>query len=196
MVGRALPFSSLQPRIGRKKVTAGMRKATPVVFMAFDVLYAGGELLLDRTLLERRQLLAALVQQLQSRVIAGSEPSAEKKQAGLFASENAAASDDAFERLVLAPAIDLESAEQLDRAYGEARARGNEGVMLKAKGSLYQPGRRGLAWLKLKRELATLDVVVTSAEWGHGRRAQTLSDVTFAVRDGDEFKNVGKAYSG
>jgi DNA ligase-1 len=102
----------------------------------------------------------------------------------------------AFERLVLAPVALLESAEQLEQAYADARARGNEGVMLKAAGSLYQPGRRGLAWLKLKRELATLDVVVTAAEYGNGRRAGTLSDYTFAVRDGDTLKNVGKAYSG
>ena len=90
----------------------------------------------------------------------------------------------------------LSSAEQLEQAYVDARARGNEGVMLKAAASLYQPGRRGLAWLKLKRELATLDVVVTSAEYGHGKRAGTLSDYTFAVLDGDVLKNVGKAYSG
>ena len=68
--------------------------------------------------------------------------------------------------------------------------------MLKAARVVYQPGRRGLAWLKLKRELATLDVVVTGAEYGHGKRAGMLSDYTFAVRDGDTLKNVGKAYSG
>jgi DNA ligase-1 len=68
--------------------------------------------------------------------------------------------------------------------------------MLKALHSIYQPGRRGLAWLKLKRELATLDVVVTGAEYGHGRRAGVLSDYTFAVKDGDKLKNIGKAYSG
>jgi DNA ligase 1 len=97
---------------------------------------------------------------------------------------------------VLAPAMQLESVEQLEQAYVDARARGNEGVMLKARHSVYQPGRRGLAWLKLKRELATLDVVVTAAEYGHGRRAGWLSDYTFAVRDGDTLRNVGKAYSG
>ncbi len=68
--------------------------------------------------------------------------------------------------------------------------------MLKALDSIYQPGKRGLAWLKLKRELATLDVVVTGAEFGHGKRAGVLSDYTFAVRDGEDLKNVGKAYSG
>jgi DNA ligase-1 len=91
----------------------------------------------------------------------------------------------------------VESAEAIDQAYHDARARANEGVMLKAAGSAYQPGRRGLAWVKLKRELATLDVVITGAEFGHGRRAGLLSDYTFAVRDADgELKNVGKAYSG
>ncbi|MGA9718486.1 MAG: ATP-dependent DNA ligase, partial [Acidobacteriaceae bacterium] len=101
-----------------------------------------------------------------------------------------------FARFVLASIMRLTSAEQLEQAYVDARARGNEGVMLKAAASVYQPGRRGLAWLKLKRELATLDVVVTSAEYGHGKRAGTLSDYTFAVRDGETLKNVGKAYSG
>jgi DNA ligase-1 len=70
--------------------------------------------------------------------------------------------------------------------------------MLKAAWSSYQPGRRGLAWVKLKRELATLDVVITGAEFGHGRRAGILSDYTFAVREVEtgELLNVGKAYSG
>jgi DNA ligase-1 len=68
--------------------------------------------------------------------------------------------------------------------------------MVKDLNSAYTPGRRGKAWLKLKKELATLDVVVTAVEWGHGKRAKVLSDYTFAVRDGDQLLNVGKAYSG
>src|SRR4029077_17841125 len=74
----------------------------------------------------------------------------------------------------------------------------NGGVMLKAPLSPYTPGRRGMSWLKLKRPLDTLDVVVVGAEWGHGKRRGVLSDVTFAVRvDGaDELATVGKAYTG
>jgi len=68
--------------------------------------------------------------------------------------------------------------------------------MVKDISSPYTPGRRGKSWLKLKRELATLDVVVTAVEWGHGKRAKVLSDYTFAVRDGEQLLNVGKAYSG
>src|SRR5690242_20325264 len=68
--------------------------------------------------------------------------------------------------------------------------------MVKDVNSAYTPGRRGKSWLKMKRELATLDVVVTAVEWGHGKRAKVLSDYTFAVRDGEQLLNVGKAYSG
>jgi len=68
--------------------------------------------------------------------------------------------------------------------------------MIKDLESPYMPGRRGRWWLKLKRELATLDVVVTAAEFGHGKRIHVLSDYTFAVRKGDDLVNIGKAYSG
>src|SRR5262249_17771536 len=74
--------------------------------------------------------------------------------------------------------------------------RGNEGLVLKRRDSAYQAGKRGRAWRKWKKALATLDVVVTAVEQGHGKRAGMLSDYTFAVRDGDRFVNIGKAYSG
>jgi DNA ligase-1 len=88
--------------------------------------------------------------------------------------------------------------QHLDRIFAETRERGNEGLMVKDPLSPYTPGRRGLAWLKLKRPLATLDVVVTAVEWGHGKRKGVLSDYTFAVKDTITGKlvNVGKAYSG
>ena len=198
---RALPFSSLQNRIGRKRVTAAMRRQTPVVFMAFDLLYRGESLLLEQPLAVRRELLEQVCAAQAPHTVVSNTPSeadAPRSQGALFAEPDTASEpgESAFARLVLAPIARLSGAEQLEQAYVDARARGNEGVMLKAAASLYQPGRRGLAWLKLKRELATLDVVVTSAEYGHGKRAGTLSDYTFAVRDGDTLKNVGKAYSG
>ena len=193
---RAMPFSALQTRIGRKKVTDSMRQQTPVVFMAFDLLSFGGELMLERPLAERRGMLEEFAARNVAQLMAGfREKKPAAKQASLFLEDEIAAPE-AASRLVLSPAITLTHAEQLDQAYMDARARGNEGVMIKARGSVYQPGRRGLAWLKLKRELAALDVVVTAAEFGHGKRAGILSDYTFAVRDGEELKNVGKAYSG
>jgi DNA ligase-1 len=90
----------------------------------------------------------------------------------------------------------LESVAALDAEFEQARARGNEGLLLKKRGSIYEPGKRGNNWLKVKRVFATLDVVITAAEKGQGRRATMLSDYTFAVRDGERFLNVGKAYSG
>jgi len=63
-------------------------------------------------------------------------------------------------------------------------------------GIALQAGRRGKSWLKLKRELATLDVVVTAVEYGHGKRIGVLSDYTFGVWDGEKLVNIGKAYSG
>jgi DNA ligase-1 len=198
---RALPFSSLQNRIGRKRVTAAMREQTPVVFMAFDLLYCKDLLLLEQPLSARRAALEEVYAAQRTHTVVSSTPAvaeASRSQGLLFAQPEVSAGsrDGGFARLALADVERLSSAEQLEQAYVDARARGNEGVMLKAEASLYQPGRRGLAWLKLKRELATLDVVVTSAEYGHGKRAGTLSDYTFAVRDGDALKNVGKAYSG
>jgi DNA ligase-1 len=196
---RALPFSSLQARLGRKVVSAELRRAVPVVFMAFDILYADGKLLLDKPLAARRERLERFVaEHAEATGHSAGEPQA--AQGLLFQSDDATESE-TFPRLLPAQSIRLQSAAQLDAAYTEARSRGNEGVMLKAAGSLYQPGRRGLAWLKLKRELATLDVVVTGAEFGHGRRAGRLSDYTFAVRGPEyeqngELLNVGKAYSG
>ncbi len=93
----------------------------------------------------------------------------------------------------------LKDAAILDEEFDLARARGNEGLMIKSPSSPYKPGRRGRDWLKLKRAIATLDVAVTAVEVGHGKRRNLLSDYTFAVRRSDlddELLNIGKAYSG
>ena len=84
----------------------------------------------------------------------------------------------------------------VDALFNAARARANEGLVVKAADSVYTPGRRGKSWLKYKKALATLDCVVTAAEYGHGKRRAVLSDVTFAVRRDHELVNIGKAYSG
>jgi len=97
-----------------------------------------------------------------------------------------------------APYQSVSGAAAIEAAFVQARQRGNEGLMAKDPASIYLPGRRGLAWLKLKKAYATLDVVVVGVEWGHGKRRHVLSDYTFAVRDErtGELLPVGKAYSG
>jgi DNA ligase-1 len=99
---------------------------------------------------------------------------------------------------MLAYLVQAKDSAQLDSIFYAARARNNEGLMVKNPDSFYTPGRRGLGWLKLKKALATLDVVVTGVEVGHGKRKNVLSDYTFAVYDqgSDRLVNIGKAYSG
>ncbi len=90
----------------------------------------------------------------------------------------------------------VRDAKHVDEIFDAARARANEGLVVKDPNSFYTPGRRGKSWLKYKKALATLDCVVTAAEYGHGKRRGVLSDVTFAVRRDQELVNIGKAYSG
>lgn len=165
--GVILPFSELQKRLGRKTVGAELLAATPVVFIAYDLLYSAGRVLIDEPLRERRRALEELVP---------------------------------AEGIVrLSVAKRLTEVAPLDEEFDAARARGNEGLMVKDPRSMYKPGRRGREWLKLKRALSTLDVVVTAVEVGHGKRRHLLSDYTFAVRRSEEdpeLLNVGKAYSG
>jgi DNA ligase-1 len=164
-----LPFLELQKRLGRKTVGAELLASTPVAFIAYDLLYGDGRVLVDEPLNARRGVLESL--------IGGDQAAAVRLSEAKLMSE-AGALDDEFDR---------------------ARARGNEGLMIKDPRSSYKPGKRGREWLKLKKALATLDVVVTSVEVGHGKRRHLLSDYTFAVRrseDDPELLNIGKAYSG
>src|SRR5881227_1082737 len=94
--------------------------------------------------------------------------------------------------------VPAHAAAEIEQVLQQARRRLNEGLMIKDPESFYSPGRRGMFWFKLKKELATLDVVVVAAELGHGKRNTVLSDYTFAVRDETtgELLPIGKAYSG
>ena len=187
--GRALPFSALQQRLGRKKVSEKLMRDVPVAYLAFDVLYAGGQLMLDKPLRERGEVLNAFLSEKRGATRARSLGAQ-----GTLALESDLKSSST--RVLRAPVSQASSPEELDRLFEAAQARGNEGLMIKDPESPYTPGRRGKSWLKLKRELATLDVVVTAVEYGHGKRIGVLSDYTFAVRDGDQLLNIGKAYSG
>ncbi len=90
----------------------------------------------------------------------------------------------------------VRDAGEIEAFFRQSRSLGYEGLVLKDPESPYTPGRRGRYWAKLKEELETLDVVMVAAEYGHGKRAGKISDYTFAVRDGDGLKVIGKAYSG
>ena len=194
---RARPFSVLQQRLGRKKVSDKMLRETPVAFLIFDVLYAQGELVIDRPLRERAQILDELL---------SPENLNRRAARGKIGAQATLAFEEPEEitpaRAIRAPVFRAASPDELEDLFAAAQDRGNEGLMIKDLNSPYTPGKRGKSWLKMKRELATLDVVVTAVEYGHGKRIGVLSDYTFAVWDKDastnepRLVNIGKAYSG
>jgi len=174
--GTVLPFIALQGRLGRKAPSDAILAEVPVIYVAFDALALGPgggrpvEPLLRQPLTERRARLDALELPLAD-------------DGGRFARSHLMAAADA---------------DAVEAAFTDARARRNEGLMVKDPASTYAPGRRGLGWLKMKKALATIDCVVVGVEVGHGKRHGVLSDYTFAVRDTerDKLVNIGKAYSG
>lgn len=164
--GRPIPFTELQRRLGRKHADLFLPLELPVSFIVFDLIWQNGELLFDLPWSERRERLQHLLQEAQAPLVRLSD--------SLLASTH----------------------DDFERAFQGALDRGHEGIMAKSPNSPYVPGRRGRYWLKLKRPMATLDVVITAVEYGHGKRHHVLSDYTFSVRDGDRLVNVGKAYTG
>ena len=190
--GRCLPFATLQKRLGRKVVADELMREVPVACMIFDLLYLDGEVLLDAPLQRRKELLASLdlpypLVKAPSVLTTVDEGRKTEDESTSVETRDENDSDLRPSSFVL----------RLDATFDAARERGNEGLMVKMPGSAYSPGKRGKAWLKVKRALATLDVVVTAVEWGHGKRNKMLSDYTFAVLGPDrELLNVGKAYSG
>jgi DNA ligase-1 len=99
----------------------------------------------------------------------------------------------------IAKVTSASSAEEIESAFAAARARGNEGLMIKEPASVYSPGRRGLAWLSNEEGAGDAGLRVVGAEYGHGKRKCVLSDYTFRCPWNEttgELKTIGKAYSG
>lgn len=161
--GKPLPFQALQRRLHRKRITEGLMKACPILYMVYDILYLNDKTLIDEPLSERRKLLERL----------------------------------GFSGIIkLSPIHVVKGVDEIRSLFEKSKEMGYEGLMLKVPDSPYTLGKRGKLWMKLKRELDTLDVVVVAAEYGHGKRAGLISDYTFAVKDGKRLRVVGKAYSG
>ncbi|MBM3442633.1 MAG: ATP-dependent DNA ligase [Bacteroidetes bacterium] len=164
--GRPLPFSTLQTRIGRQKVSARQLREAPAGFMAFDLLEVGGQDWRERPFTARRVALKALVQ---------------AAAAGNF---------------TLSEGLDITDWSCLATLRASARENGSEGLMLKRSNSTYQTGRRRGDWWKWKVDPMSVDAVLVYAQKGHGRRSNLYTDYTFAVRDGERLVVFAKAYSG
>jgi DNA ligase-1 len=211
--GAVLPFAHIQKRLGRKVLTPKIIRENPAVFIAFDILYRDGELLMERPLRERRAALDALSP---SPILMGEgRGEGSSSPARIVQSEknphpNPSTSHEYVrtpeyrerESFIITAVTIVRTAQGIDAAFCRARDCRNEGLVLKDPDSAYSPGRRGQSWLKLKSHLPTFDCVVTAAEYGHGKRRGVLSDYTFAVWDreptepGAQLVNIGKAYSG
>lgn len=164
------PFADLQKRLGRKRVSARMLQDAPGHLRLYDLLHDGAEDMRDRPLAVRRDALVAW-----------------------FARY-------APERTDLSPDIPFETWDQLQAIRAEARATGQEGLMLKRRDAPYRGGRPMGPWFKWKRDPLGADCVLLYAQRGHGKRSSYYSDFTFGAwregADGRELVPVGKAYSG
>lgn len=163
---KPLIFNILQTRIGRKNITKKILQESPIIFYAYDLLEYEGKDIRQFPLSQRREWLISIINNIQNEV------------------------------LRLSPVVDFASWEELANLREKARENGSEGLMLKAKNSIYQAGRRRGDWWKWKVNPLSVDCVLVAAQKGHGRRANLYTDYTFAVRDGEKFITLTKAYSG
>lgn len=168
---RILPFHRLQSRLNAKRaawtVEPGLFELERIAFVAYDLLESEGTDRRSLPLADRRQRLDALV---------------------------ASVSDD---RLHASPTLCPTSWEDAARERARSRALGVEGLMLKRRDAAYGSGReRRSAWWKWKIDPFTVDVVLTAAQPGTGRRANLLTDYTFGIWRGNELVPIAKAYSG
>lgn len=163
---KPLPFTALQTRIQRRKPGAKTLADTPAQVLAYDLLELDGEDWRERPLIERRNALAALLDE----------------------------HGDA--RVRVSPRVDAPSWDAAMELREGSREQGVEGLMLKRLASTYQSGRRRGDWWKWKIDPLTIDAVLIYAQSGSGRRSTLFTDYTFALWDGDVLVPVAKAYSG
>lgn len=190
--GRRLTFHDLQTRLGRLSTSQGdlfpsstASASAPVRFIAFDLLFHNGDDLLELPLDQRRA-------RLETQDFKTEDSRENPDSSGISSTIHHLQST-----IRLISVLRTAGSEAVQAAFKQARADGHEGLIAKDPASPYSPGRRGRAWLKLKTS-STLDCVVVAAEQGHGKRAEVLSDYTFAVRDetSGKLRIIGKAYSG
>lgn len=161
-------FSRLQARLGRKEPGPTILKREPVRFQAYDLLRLDGMDMRKVSLEERRKKLEAILSSLPPDFPIG-----------------------------LSPLVEEKSWASLRKLREESRNRGVEGFMLKKKDSSFESRRVKGCWYKWKVDPYLADMVVVSAQLGHGKRSNLYSDYSLAVWDEQgELVTVAKAYSG
>lgn len=166
--GKYLPFQSISQRIKRKHDIAEIAQKFPVELNLFDVIEHNGRNLVNVPFSERRELLTSIIKHPQSR------------------------------KIRLAEQLVTDSEEEAQKFYQQSLAAGNEGVMVKSLKGEYVPGSRVGQGVKVKPVMETLEVVITGAEWGEGKRGQWLATFIIAVRDPDtgDLLEIGRVGTG
>ncbi len=166
MDGRALPFTELQRRIGRKNLSAKFLSELPVILQAYDMIEVEGHDIRELAFRERREFLERTVGQLGDGVLKVTET------------------------------VEAASWDDLAKRREGSRELGVEGFMLKRRESPYRTGRHRGDWWKWKIDPLTIDAVLTYAQKGTGKRANLFTDYTFGVWNEGQLVTFAKAYSG
>lgn len=161
-----LPATTVAARRSGAAASLAEQERSGAVFVAFDMLARGDESLMHEPYRDRRAALEA---------------------SGIGAAN--------IGTLRIAEVRHAATSDEIDALFIAARMRGAEGLVAKSMTQPYLPGRRGSAWLKLKRPLDTIDCVVTGVAFGNGKRRNVLCDYTFAARDdlSGRFAAIGRA---
>ena len=165
--GEILPFNILQQRLNRKTITKAHLESAPIGFFAYDILEHRTEDVRNEPLHKRRELLEQVVNRLATKEI-----------------------------VQLSPVVEFTDWQALAEIRETARSINSEGIMLKNVNSIFHSGRKRGDWWKWKINPYTVDAVMIYAQKGSGRRANFYTDYTFAVRDGEKYVTIAKAYSG
>tara|TARA_B100001287_G_scaffold270727_1_gene269910 strand:- start:355 stop:2013 length:1659 start_codon:yes stop_codon:yes gene_type:complete len=96
----------------------------------------------------------------------------------------------------LSELIITNSSEEINKFYKKSLRDGAEGIMLKNLSGIYKPGSRVGFGLKMKPTMENLDLVITGAEWGTGKRANWLSSFELSCKNKDNFLTIGKMGTG
>ena len=165
--GEILPFNILQQRLNRKTITKAHLESAPIGFFAYDILEHRTEDVRNEPLHKRRKWLVETIANIITKDI-----------------------------VQLSPVVDFTDWNALAELRETAREINSEGIMLKHVDSVFHAGRKRGDWWKWKINPYTVDAVMIYAQKGSGRRANFYTDYTFAVRDGEKYITIAKAYSG
>ena len=170
-INRPGTFNDLQQRLNRKSPSKEIIKTVPTFIIAYDILFLKSSDIRKKKITERRKILSQFLNKENLPFIKFSEE------------------------------VKFKDFNELEQKRLKCREELNyEGLMLKLKNSIYQPGRPKGPWYKFKRDPFNVDVVLLYAQRGHGKRSSLYSDYTFGVWQKSSLKEelvtVGKAYSG